>query len=194
MLPGLLRRQRVVQWNMSKVPVAGPVQLPTAQPAQLPHTSPEHSPSLVHQQGTPAPLHVPAVLVTFEQLPAAQAQASGEALRISQPTESVAPPSTDPEQVPVHCPLTFAHLPLVQSESAAQRHVFETTAGGGTSGVTHAFVGVPLLSVLTTMNPYDPPPPPFPEAELLLQPMPWYIPTHCPARPTPGGTTVELKT
>jgi hypothetical protein len=109
----------------------------------------------VHQQAAPAEVHVPVGVVTFEQFPAGHDQASGEADTMAHPTESVAPPSTEAEHVPVHWPFTFAHAPLGQSTSAVQRQTLPTRAGGGWREVAHPVGAVPpsVIWLLTWMYP-----------------------------------------
>ena len=65
------------------VPV--PVQAPDAQPFQLAQRAPlGHCALLVHQQGTPAAVHVPDDDVTVSQLPAEQDHASAVEVAVSQ--------------------------------------------------------------------------------------------------------------
>jgi hypothetical protein len=59
------------------LPLLEPLQAPEAQPFQLAQSAPlGHCESLVHQQGTPAAVHVPVAELTVSQLPAEQDHAS----------------------------------------------------------------------------------------------------------------------
>jgi hypothetical protein len=112
------------------------VQAPAAQPAQGAHLPLPHWESFVHQHGVAEAVHVPAGEVTSLQLPLEQAQAVGAEVTGWQPTLSVALPV----QVPLHWLFALTHLPLEQSESAAQRQAVcaALETGAGERVVVHA--------------------------------------------------------
>jgi hypothetical protein len=110
---------------------------PAAHPAQVTHLPPAHSESLVHQQVTPAALHVPVGDATLSQLPVAHPQPLTAEVIAWQSDPSAVPL---PVQVPVHWLFEFTHLPLEQSESATQRHAVCAAlhTGVGEREVKHA--------------------------------------------------------
>ena len=122
------------QWNGFPVPT--PVHAPAAHPAQVAQSPPWHCASLVHQQGTPAAVHVPPGDVTVEQLPIGQEKALAIEVAVRQLLLSADPL---PVQVPEHWLWPFTHLPLEQSESATQRQadLSEFSTGGGDRLVLH---------------------------------------------------------
>ena len=90
----------------------------------------------MHQQATPAALHVPVGDVTSSQLPIEQDHAVAADVSDSQSTLSATPL---PVHAPVHWLLMFRHLPLEQSESATHRQAVCAAlhAGAGESVVGH---------------------------------------------------------
>jgi hypothetical protein len=97
----------------------------------------------VHQQGTPAAVHVPLGDDTVSQLPTGHDHASGVALAVSQASLSAVPL---PVQVPVHCSFASTHFRLEQAESATHRHAVPllSSTGAGVNVVVHP---VPALLV-----------------------------------------------
>jgi hypothetical protein len=125
-LPGVRRpvavRRRFVQaygLQLKALPTLVPVQAPGAHPAQIKHAPLGHCESLVHQQGTPAAVHMPLGDDTSLQLPMEHDHALATDVAVSQSSLSF---GALPVHVPVHWALALTHLPLEQSESATQRH------------------------------------------------------------------------
>jgi hypothetical protein len=115
------------------------VHAPDAHPAQFEHcVSTGHCAFEVHQQGTPAALHVPVDDVTVLQLPSEHAQAVAVDDAVWQFWLSDGP-LVLPLHVPVHWLVLFTHLPLEQSESATQTHAVcpEFNTGAGVRAVMH---------------------------------------------------------
>jgi hypothetical protein len=126
------------------LPAPVPEQAPDAQPDQLAHWVPlGHWASLVHQQGTPAEVHVPLGDDTLSQLPSEQDHEFATDVAVRQSSLSAEPL---PVHVPVHWPLTLTHLPLEQSESATQRHAVcpELGTGAGVRVVVHTVPPLPM--------------------------------------------------
>jgi hypothetical protein len=119
------------QLKPSAVPV--PVQAPLAQPVQLTHLPLPHCELLVHQHGVPAVLQVPVGEDTLLQLPIGQEKPATE----TSAWQLVLSAVPLPVQAPVHWEAELTHLPLEQSESAAQRHAVwaELQTGAGESDV-----------------------------------------------------------
>jgi hypothetical protein len=111
-------RDQGTQWNALPVPL--PVQASVAQPAQFAQTAPgEHCESLVHQQGTPAAVHLPVGVVTVLQLPIEHDHAFATEVAVWQSSLSA---GLAPEHAPApHWELPLMHLPLGQFESATHR-------------------------------------------------------------------------
>jgi hypothetical protein len=76
----------------------------------------------VHQHGTPAALRVPVGEVTLSQLPVRHDAAEDDTAVNSWQSAWSRVSEVLPEQVPVHWLFALTHMPLLQSESATQRH------------------------------------------------------------------------
>jgi hypothetical protein len=124
------------------------VQLPDAHPPQVEHRAPPgHCASLVHQQGTPAAVHWPLGEVTLSQLPIEQDNVLATDVAVWQSSLSLEPlPVHGPV---VHCVSALTHLPLVQLESATQRHAVWPAFGTGV-GVRVVVQTVPPLPMHAT--------------------------------------------
>jgi hypothetical protein len=71
------------------LPELEPVHAPEAQPSHVAHCAPlGHCELLVHQQGTPAVVHVPVAEVTVSQLPAEHDHASAVEVYVWQSSAS----------------------------------------------------------------------------------------------------------
>jgi hypothetical protein len=122
------------------LPVPVPVHaLDDVQPAHIAHFPPAgHWESLVHQQGTPAAVHLPLGNVTVLQLPMGHDHAWATEVDVRQSSPSAGP--LPEHMLPMHWPSLLTHLPLGQFESVTQRHAewSDLRIGAGVSVVMHA--------------------------------------------------------
>jgi len=107
--------------QLNALPEPVPVQTPPLHAAQLEHLAPPgHCASLVHQQGTPAEVHMPLCEDTLLQLPIEHDHALATDVAVSQSSASFG-------ALPVHMPgahwlFALTHFRLEQSASATHRH------------------------------------------------------------------------